>query len=132
MANFSLVTHVIAFETEMRSLRQGIDFLTQQIITFLSTIRFLRRAISNLQDAAFDVQENELDPKFKEKLESSDSDGNPNSLDDHSDSANDATNGAHSGDGSEWGRRGGKELINTTPFFFFFLSLFLSCLFLLL
>ncbi|KAI8572091.1 hypothetical protein RHMOL_Rhmol01G0171800 [Rhododendron molle] len=68
----------------------------------ISTIRTLRRAVSNLQDLAFDAQHDKHDPDFVPERESDDtvkdSKGNPNGSDDHSHGANDASDGADSGD----------------------------------
>lgn len=96
----NLVKRVITFEAEMAFFRKEIDRLNHHVATLVSTIRTLRRTISNLQDVAFDALDDELDPEFAEerKFESTaeDSEGNPNKLDNHSNDANDASDGANS------------------------------------
>lgn len=56
----------------LRSYREVIERLNTQIARLITTIRTLRRAVSNLQDFAFDAQDNKLDPDFVPKRESDD------------------------------------------------------------
>lgn len=103
MVDISLIARVITLEAEMAFFREEIDRLNHHIATLVSTIRTIRRAISNLQDVAVDAQDDELDPEFAEQRESNDtaedSEGNLNGSDDRSDDVNDASDGANSGGG---------------------------------
>ncbi|KAI8547433.1 hypothetical protein RHMOL_Rhmol07G0195000 [Rhododendron molle] len=51
-------------EAEMAALRQEIEHLNGHIATLLSTICSLRRAITSLQDAAFEAENDNLDLEF--------------------------------------------------------------------
>ncbi|KAI8572300.1 hypothetical protein RHMOL_Rhmol01G0186700 [Rhododendron molle] len=113
-----LVACVIALETEMMILRQVIDHLNGHIATLLSTIRYLRQAITSLQDVAFEAKNDELDLEFGGKEETDgtveDSDGNPNASDDRSNITNDASDGAYSGDGCDGGDEVGDDVEATS------------------
>lgn len=92
-------------EAEMGVFHEEIEHLNGHIATLFSTIRSLRRAISNLQDAAFEAGNDELDPEFRGGQEAEgteeDSDVNPNASDDRSNAANDASDGANLGSGDD-------------------------------
>ncbi|KAI8549113.1 hypothetical protein RHMOL_Rhmol06G0001000 [Rhododendron molle] len=91
MANNDLAARVVSLEAEMAFYRGEIEQLNEQIARLISTIRTLRRAVSNLQDFAFDRLDNKHDPEYAPERESDetaeDSEGNPNGSDDRSNGA---------------------------------------------
>lgn len=91
----------------MAILCEEIEHLNCHIATLLSTICFLRRPITSLQDAAFGAGNDKLDPEFRGGQEAEgteeDSDENPNASDDRSDAANDASDGANLGSRDDGG-----------------------------
>ncbi|KAI8535376.1 hypothetical protein RHMOL_Rhmol10G0169400 [Rhododendron molle] len=95
MANDDLAARVESLEAEMTFYRREIKELNTQIVQLTSTIRSLRRAVSNLQDFSFDQLDNKGDPEYtlggdsEETAENSE--GSPNGSDDRSDGANDAS-----------------------------------------
>lgn len=95
MADSSLVARVISLEAEMAFYHEEIEELNRQIARLISTICILRRAVSNLQDVAFDQLDDKHDPEYVPECESDDtaedSAGNPSGFDNRSDGANDVT-----------------------------------------
>lgn len=60
-----------------------------------SSLQTLRRAVSNLQDIAFDAKDDGPNAKLGGKVTvDEESSEDPNALDDHSDAANDASDGS--------------------------------------
>ncbi|KAG5524029.1 hypothetical protein RHGRI_030887 [Rhododendron griersonianum] len=100
-----LRARVAVLETKVRILREEIVHISVHIASVLTSLQALRRAVSNLQDMAFDAADDGLDLEFgdaaaAEQNADEDSDGNLNASDDRSDAAND---GADSGDGGDGG-----------------------------
>ncbi|KAI8559902.1 hypothetical protein RHMOL_Rhmol04G0211900 [Rhododendron molle] len=97
MDNSLLAARVEALEAEMAYYRGEIEELNTQIARLITTIRSLRRAVSNLQDFCFNQLDDKDDPESVPGRESDDSvedsEGNPNGSDDRSDGANDASDG---------------------------------------
>lgn len=94
---------VAVLETEVRILREEITHINAHIASVLTSLQALQRAISNLQDIAFDVVEDGLDPDLgdataAEQNAKEDSDGNANASDDHSGAASDRANSEDGGD----------------------------------
>ncbi|KAI8572157.1 hypothetical protein RHMOL_Rhmol01G0176500 [Rhododendron molle] len=93
MAGSDLTERVASLEAEMAFYRREIEQLNEQIARLISTIRTLRRAVSNLQDFAFNQLDDKDDPESASGRESDetaeDSEGNPNGSDDRSDGASD-------------------------------------------
>ncbi|KAG5544871.1 hypothetical protein RHGRI_017360 [Rhododendron griersonianum] len=103
-----LRARVAVLETEVRILQEEIAHINAHIASVLTSLQALRRAVSNLQDMAFDAMDDGLDPKIGDAAATEQnaddySDGNPNASDDRSDAANDASDGADSGDGGDGG-----------------------------
>ncbi|KAG5548768.1 hypothetical protein RHGRI_014202 [Rhododendron griersonianum] len=100
MADTNLAERVASLEAEMGFYCEEIEQLNAQIVRLISTIRTLRRAVSSLQDFAFDQVDDKHDPEYAPGRESdetaNDVSGDPNGSDDRSDGANDA-----SGEGSD-------------------------------
>ncbi|KAI8543450.1 hypothetical protein RHMOL_Rhmol08G0219100 [Rhododendron molle] len=97
MADNDLAARVASLEVEMGFYRGEIEQLNAQIARLISTIRTLRRAVSNLQDFTFDQLDDKHDPEYAPERGSDDSvedsEGNPNGSDDHSDGANNVSDG---------------------------------------
>ncbi|KAI8558946.1 hypothetical protein RHMOL_Rhmol04G0135900 [Rhododendron molle] len=93
MASSDLVARVESLDPEMSFYRREIEALNQQIGRLIGTIRTLHRAVSNLQDFAFDQLDDKEDSDSVLGRESDetaeDSEGNPNGSDDRSDGASD-------------------------------------------
>ncbi|KAI8559796.1 hypothetical protein RHMOL_Rhmol04G0202500 [Rhododendron molle] len=96
MANNGLAARVVSLEAEMAFYREEIEQLNAQIARLISTIRTLRRAVSNLQDIVFNQMDDKYAPEHLSDDTTEDSEGNPNGSDDRSNGANDA-----SGEGSD-------------------------------
>ncbi|KAF7117132.1 hypothetical protein RHSIM_RhsimUnG0002900 [Rhododendron simsii] len=98
---------VAIFETEVRILREEIAHINAHIASLLTSLQTLQRAVSNLQDMAFDTVDDDLDPEFggaaAVEQNVDDSDRNLNASDDRLDAANDASDGANSRDEGEDG-----------------------------
>ncbi|KAI8568181.1 hypothetical protein RHMOL_Rhmol02G0177600 [Rhododendron molle] len=97
MDNSRLAACVEALEAEMAYYRGEIEELNTQIARLITTIRSLRRAMSNLQDFCFNQLDDKDDPESVPGHESEesaeDSEGNPNCSDNRSDNVNDASDG---------------------------------------